>query len=119
VSSRSYFNVTRRKSWGPNSGSDWIDAEISGSAQPLDTISIVEVYVQYLIAFLGALGLFWAGRFFVMKPSKVYRFFSFGQQPNEYGVSFFKAVGWIWCVGAVLFMLMGFIAILRNFLHSR
>lgn len=74
--------------------------------------------LTFLIAFLFANALLVLGAFFVRNPGKMYRWFSFGQAPTEFGVRFFRFVGWFYVGGAVLGVLMLAVAAFLNFFHS-
>lgn len=61
----------------------------------------------FMFAFVCAVGFVFAGVYFVRNPEKVFRAFSFGQEPTRFGVGFFRAVGWFYicggAIGAVMF----------------
>ena len=71
-----------------------------------------------VLAFAGAIGIFYGGRYFVRNPAKIYRLFSFGQEPNRFGVGFFRVVGWAYIIGATIFVLMLFILTILSLIHS-
>ena len=62
----------------------------------------------FLFAFVCAVGFVFAGVYFVRNPEKVFRAFSFGQEPTGFGVGFLRAVGWFYicggAIGAVMFL---------------
>ncbi len=75
--------------------------------------------LNYIVAFALAVALLIAGVVFVRNPEKVHRICSFGQSSNEFGVKFFRMVGWFYIGGGAIGVLMMVVAVLFNFFHSR
>ena len=67
---------------------------------------------QHLVLLLCDLGTLALGRFMVRHPERIFHFFTFGIQPEQkFGVAFFRVLGWVFTVFAIIgvFMYLGLI----------
>jgi hypothetical protein len=84
-----------------------------------NAIAPVSLPLHYFVrAFANAICILLAGLYFVRNPAKIYRLFSFGQEPNRFGVGLFRAMGWAYIIGATIFVLMLFILTILSLIHS-
>lgn len=72
----------------------------------------------FLFAFVCAVGFVIAGVYLVRNPEKVFRAFSFGQEPTAFGVGFFRAMGCFYicggAIGAVMFLAGTIASLIRS-----
>ncbi len=75
--------------------------------------------LNYIVAFVLAFALLFAGIFLVRNSERVCRICSFGQNaPTRFGVRFFRLAGWFYICGGALGVLMLLLAMLLPRLHS-
>ena len=73
----------------------------------------------YILALVLAAGLLLGGIFLVRNPERAAKAFSFGQVQNQFGVKFFRAVGWFYVCGGVIGILMVAFALGLNYFRLR